>query len=425
MGADPAARDADVGRRLWVLHAVAAAVVVLGVAAQLARPLAPDLGAPASPSGLFDAAFLARAASFRQPLYIAAVAALLVRVLVALAAACTGAGRRLTSRVVDRIGAHRPARSASAVVVCIVVLTDVVLLPLKFWAGYVHRGAYGLHSQSVGGWLRDWAVYHVPVWLGVGVLVLLGYTVVRRLPRTWAPIAGVGGALLSAAVTFAAPLVLEPLSNRFSPLPQGPVRTAVEGVLAASGEDIGAILVADASRRGVEQNAYVSGVGASRRLVLFDTLVEGQPPAEIAVVVAHELAHRRHADLERLVLFGGAGTVIAAYLLWFVLRARVRAGRQPTAADPYAAPVVLLVAVLLNVAAAPVQGLVSRRAEAAADLGALRYTGAPEVFERMEYALTVTNLSEPLPPRAVTLWTATHPPAMARIGMARWWAQQR
>jgi STE24 endopeptidase len=203
------------------------------------------------------------------------------------------------------------------------------------------------------------------------------------------------------------------------------VRTAVEGVLAASGEDVGAILVADASRRGVEQNAYVSGVGASRRLVLFDTLIEAQPPAEVAVVVAHELAHRRNADLERLVLFGGAGTVIAAYVVWWVLRARVRAGRQAVQSDPYAAPIVLLVALLLNVVAGPVQGFVSRRAEAAADLGALEYTGAPEVFERMEHALTVTNLSEPLPPTAVTLWTASHPAPMARIGMARWWEQQR
>jgi STE24 endopeptidase len=406
------------------LHAAAALVVVLGVAAQLIRPLAPDLGPPPPPADLFDAAFLARAAAFRQPLYVAAVVALLIRVAIAVGAACTGPGRRATARVVDRIGRQRPARAACAVVLAIVVTTDLVLLPLVFWAGFVHRGDYGLHTQSGAGWLRDWAVYQVPVWLGLAALVLLGVTLVRRLPNSWAPVGGLCGAVLAAVVTFASPLILEPLSNQFTPLEPGPVRTQVEAVLAAAGEDVGAILVADASRRGVEQNAYVSGVGASKRLVLFDTLVQAQPPAEIGVVVAHELAHRRHADLERFVALTGAAMVTAAYVLRSVLRRRILAGRQDSAADPYAAPVVLLVALLLNLLAGPVESFVSRRAEAAADLGALEYTGAPDVFERMERALTVTNLSEPQPPRAVELWTMTHPSTMARVGMARWWERR-
>ncbi len=84
----------------------------------------------------------------------------------------------------------------------------------------------------------------------------------------------------------------------------------------------------------------------------------------------------------------------------------------------------LLVALLLNVVGGPLQSLVSRRAEAAADLGALELSERPDVFVDMQIALATANLTEPAPPRWVTLWRGSHPPPMARIGMARWWERQ-
>ena len=408
----------------WLVHGVAAAAVAAGVGAQILRPVAPNLGSVPDPSGVFDAAFLARAAAYQRPLYLALTAALLLRLAVAVLLAATPWGRHLVDRIVDRVGDHRPARAAAVVITLAVIATDLVILPLSFWAGFVHDGRFGLRSQGLGGWAYDWAVLHVPVWLGVAVTVLVGYWIVRRAPRLWAPLAGLGAGLAMGVVTFVSPVVLEPLSYRFEPLGEGPVRDEVERVLAAGDERVAAILVADASRRSPRQNAYISGFGASERVVLFDTLVEQRPPAEVGMVLAHELAHKQNADVTRFVLLSISAGVAAAYVLAAVVGRRTAAGRQRGQADPRAAAVVLLVVVLLNIVAAPVQSLISRRAEAAADLGSLELTDAAAVFVRMQRGLAEANLAEPRPPAVMTWWRGSHPPAMARLAMARWWEER-
>jgi STE24 endopeptidase len=405
-------------------HLLAAAVVITGVAAQLFRPLAPDLGPAPPPDGTFDAVFLARAARYREPLYLVMAAAVVLRLGFAAAIAFTAPGRALVARLVRRVGEQRPARAAAVVVLVVVVATDLLVLPLAFWAGFVHDGAFGLRTQGLAGWAYDWLVFHVPVWLGVGVLALAGYALARRRPRDWPAIAGITAGVLGVVVAFASPLVLEPLSFQFTPLPEGPVRAEVERILAAAGEQIDTIVVADASRRSVRQNAYVSGLGTSRRVVLYDTLVDGRPADEVGIVMAHELAHHRNRDLPRKMLLAGAGTVIAAYAVWALVNRRTRRGAQRGAADPYAAAVVLFVVLALNVASIPLQSAISRRAEAAADLGSLEFTDAPEAFARMHAGLARANLAQPRPPRAVTLWSGSHPTVMARIGMARWWEQR-
>ena len=411
-------------RRRRVAHLLAGAVVLIGVGVHVARPLAPDLGPAPSPTGVFDPAFLQRAAQYRQPLYVAMVVALALRLGIAAAAAFTPPGRAAVTWIVNRVGDQRPARAAAAVVLTVVAATDLLLLPLVFWAGFVHDGTFGLRTQGLAGWSYDWLVLHAPVWLGVTVLTLAGYTLARRLPRDWPAVAGVAAGVLGILVTFASPVILEPLSFRFSPLPEGPVRAEVERVLAAAGERIDTIVVADASRRSTRQNAYVSGLGASRRVVLYDTLITERPVDEVGIVLAHELAHRHNQDVARFNLLAAAGAVIAAYVVWLVVSRRTTRGRQRMPADPRAAAVVLLIVLVLNVASIPVQSLVSRRAEAAADLRSLAYTDAPEVFRRMQDGLARANLAEPLPPRVVILWNGSHPSVMARIGMAGWWEQR-
>jgi STE24 endopeptidase len=398
-------------------------VVAAGVGAQLVRPLAPDLGPPPDAGRFFDAAYLRLVESYRRPIYAALLAALLVRIAVAALVALTPVGRRLTARVVATVGAARPARAAAAVVVGVVALTDVVLLPLAFWLGYVHEGRYGFRTQGLGGWARDWLVTAVPAWLAVGVLALAGYALARRLPRAWPAVAGLAAGAASVVVVFAAPLVLEPLQFRLTPLPAGPVRGAVEAVLDRAGVDVDALLVADASRRSTKQNAYVSGLGATRRVVLYDTLLAERAPDEVGVVLAHELGHRVHGDLARTALLGAAGSVAAGAVLAAVVRRRAARGRQDGQVDPRAAAVVVLVALLLNTAALPVQAFVSRRAEAAADLAALRFTRDPQTYLELTANLARANLGDPAPPGwAYVLWFS-HPTTTARLELGVRWPQ--
>lgn len=402
-------------------HLVAAGVVVVGVAVQVVRPLAPDLGPPPPPGQWFDTTHLEQVAAYREPLYAAGLAGLTLRLATPCLVAFTSAGRRVTDRIVATVGEHRPARAAAAVVLAVVVATDLVLLPLVVWASFVHDGRFGFRTQGLAGWAYDWVVATVPAWLVVAVLAVGAYALAGRMPRAWPPVAGLAAFALTALLVYAAPLVLEPLVFDTEPVPAGPVRAEVERVLDRAGEDIDRIVVADASRRTTKRNAYVSGLGTSRRVVLYDTLVDNQPADEVGVVMAHEIGHDQHADLARGTLFAGAGVVALVFVLAWVARRRTDAGRQRAVTDPRAAAVLLAIVVLVNALSVPLQNAASRRAEAAADLAALRITGDAATYLRMTEQLARANLTDPLPPRwARHLWS-THPPTTARLEMGRRW----
>lgn len=413
------------GRRSWAAaaHLAAAAVVVAGVMVQVVRPLAPDLGPAPPATQWFSATHLARVDAYRQPLYALALVAVLLRLAVPCSAAFTALGRRLTDRVVQRVGEDRPARAAAAVVLTVVVATDLVVLPLTFWAGYVHEGEFGFRTQGLAGWGYDWLVAKGSAWLVVVVLVLGGYALARRLGEAWAPVAGLAAAGLTVVLVFGAPLVLQPLVLDTEPVPPGPLRTEVERVLEGSGEHVERIVSGDASRRTTKRNASIAGLGATRQVVLYDTLTVNHTPEEVGVVLAHELGHARHSDLLRGTLAGAAGVVTLAYLLSGLLRRRAQAGRQRGFTDPRAAPVALAIVVLASAVSVPVQNAASRRAEAAADLAALEITGAPETYLELTSGLARANLSDPAPPRWVLHLWSTHPPPPARLEMGRQWAQ--
>jgi STE24 endopeptidase len=404
---------------LWVALAV---VVAAGVLAQLIRPVAPPMTDVPDASRWFDAEHLARVAAYWDPIYRAGLLSLLARVAIPCAIALTPWGRRAIAAVARGVGAHRPGRAAAAVAVGMLVVTDVALSPLAFWAGYLHEDAFGFRVQGFGGWARDWLVARAPTWVAVAALVLLGVALARRLPRVWPLVGGLAAALLTAALVFASPFVLEPLRFSTTPLGAGPLREEVTGLVERSGLRADTVLVADASRRTIRHNAYISGLGRSRRVVLYDTLIADRPTDEVAMVVAHELGHERNADLLRGTLTGGAGAALLVVVVGAVLRWRVRTGRQRTVVDPMGvAVVVAVVVVALNAVSMPVQSGLSRRAEAAADLAALDLTGDPETFVTMNRELSRRNLSDPQPPRWAQLLWSSHPSTAERLTMGERW----
>jgi len=172
--------------------------------------------------------------------------------------------------------------------------------------------------------------------------------------------------------------------------------------------------VADASRRTTAANAYVAGIGPTRRVVLYDTLLDGRfDRGEILSVSAHELAHvgRRH-------LWKGAAWfgLLAIPGVWLLARVTERRGGLR---DPALVPLGLLVVLVLYLATLPLQNAVSRRYEAEADWLALTATGDPGAAIGLDRKLALSALADPDPPGWVTVWISTHPSVTERIGMAR------
>jgi STE24 endopeptidase len=185
------------------------------------------------------------------------------------------------------------------------------------------------------------------------------------------------------------------------------------------------VLVADASRRTRAVNAYVSGFGPTRRIVVYDTLLREAPEAEIRAVVAHELSHAKENDVLTGTLIGALGSaaaVIGLYLLgWWTPLLR-RAGVD-SIADPRAVALLVAIGALVGVLAGPAQALVSRKIEARSDAHALRLTGDPAAFEAMMSRLALVNLADVDPNRFEYLLFSSHPSVVARLAMARAWAR--
>ncbi len=183
------------------------------------------------------------------------------------------------------------------------------------------------------------------------------------------------------------------------------------------------VLVSDASRRTTGLNAYVSGFGSTRRVVLYDTVLDQLPDAEIESIVAHELGHVAADDVHTGTLMGalGAGAAVAALgwlLSWTPLLRR--AGAE-SAGDPRVVPLVLLLVAVGSLGATPVQNLVSRHVEARADLRALDLTGDAPAFIAMQLRLAVANLSDPDPPAVWQWFFGSHPTGPQRVAFARDW----
>jgi STE24 endopeptidase len=310
-----------------------------------------------------------------------------------------------------------------AFVAFVVGITTLARLPLAFWRSYVHEKEWDLSTQTVSGWLADAAkasaVGLVFTWISIGGLIALA----RAFPTWWPLVAAVGSAAFVLVAGFVAPVLLEPLFNRFEPLADAELADALRSLALKAGTPVRDVLVADASRRTKKSNAYVSGFGATRRVVLFDTLLERSDARAVKLVIAHELGHRRERHVAKGTALGMLGAVGAVLAMWALLQsADVRAAVGVSGAgDPRVAPFLMLVGLALELAALPLVTALSRRWERVADKFSLEVTRDPKAFESAFRELATANLSDLQPPRALYVLTFTHPTPVERIAAARRW----
>jgi Zn-dependent protease with chaperone function len=175
-----------------------------------------------------------------------------------------------------------------------------------------------------------------------------------------------------------------------------------------AGVPIREVLVADASRRTVKTNAYVSGLGPTRRAVVWDTLLRAADKRELKLVVAHELAHRRERHILKGSLLAMAGAAVAVLLLWATL------GTPQPSDFPYAA----LLLLGFELVGLPFAAALSRRWERTADRHSLQLTNDREAFIRTHLALARNNIADLDPPRLAYLALFSHPTPRERIALA-------
>jgi STE24 endopeptidase len=385
---------------------------------------------PADPLAAFTEDEVRACVDFAKPRQRWGLAAYGTDLLVLAALALTGPGRAVVAAAAGLAGGWAPGRVVLAIV-AVQAVRAAAGLPYSLRAFGQDRRA-GLATQRLGGFLRDWAkaraVGLVLVVLALGALVLGA----RWQPPGWPLVAAAAAVLLVLALTVAGPVLIEPLFNRFRPLDPGPLRARLLELATAMEVPVRDVLVSDASRRTTRVNAYVSGLGRTRRVVVYDTLLAGTSadPAgaadEVALVAAHELAHVRHRD----VLLGtvGSAALAAVSVLAVVALLDLEAVRRLFAVtglgDPLVAPGLLLLGMLGGLLAAPLASAISRWAEARADWVALEVTRDPATAVAVERRLALENRADLRPNRLLLAMFASHPPTMARIAQAWLWAER-
>jgi STE24 endopeptidase len=309
---------------------------------------------------------------------------------------------------------ERPVAGGAAVAAGLGLALSASTLPLRA-AARCRRIAVGLDTQSWRGWGADLAKASL---IQTGFAAAAGGGVVagtRRYPRRWwlpaaAASVGLGGVLAALA-----PVVLDPIFNDFTRLPEGETRSDVLALAEGAGVSVGEVYSVDASRRTTAANAYVTGLGPTKRVVLFDTMLDRYSRDEVRLVVAHELGHVRHRDVPRNVAYAA---VLAPVVVWAVQRLSwVLSAERGT---PGALPALALAAAIVVAPLGPISSALSRAVERRADQFSLELagSGAADAFISFERGIALQNVADLEPPRLLTRLMASHPPTLERIGAA-------
>jgi STE24 endopeptidase len=341
------------------------------------------------------------------------------------------------------------------------VAAELLVLPVRL-ARLENARAWGMTDRSLGSWLRDYVV-SLGVTAVIGAVLLVGlYALIRWLPRGWWAVGAGATVLLGFFFAFILPEVINPLFNTFTPLRDPYLQRRVRALAARAGVPVETVLVMDASRQGKHTNAYFTGFGSTRRIVLYDTMLRplhtpspeaaagvigqlgspggmGAPSAAAAVVaqrqaaadeiesiLAHEIGHWQHDHILKGISLGGLGAFAGLFLVSVVLRWAVH--RAPFALrgpwDPAGLPLLLLLGVVGAWVAMPVENLVSRHFERQADAAALELADHPQAFIAGEKRMARDNISN-VAPSPLSVWLfASHPTVVERIQMAEEWRRK-
>jgi STE24 endopeptidase len=302
------------------------------------------------------------------------------------------------------------------------VVIAAITLPLAFYAGYELPRAFDLGRQSRAAWAIDWLK-------GLALSAILGSAVggvflwmVVGLGTNWWWTFGLFVSVVGVGLVFLTPYVLVPLFFKMQPLADSATVERIHALVNRAGTPVKDVCSLDFSRRTAEANAAVIGLGRSRRVVIADTLLSEFTPDEVDAVVAHELGHHVHRDVQRLLL----GNAVLIWVGLFV------AGRFDSVALPVLSlpslayvpgyPTVFFVVELFFLLVSPLLNWWSRRLESRADRFALQLTDDPAAFAAAMRRIGCQNLVELCPPRWSEVLLATHPALLRRIQLAQSWS---
>ena len=342
-------------------------------------------------------------------------------------------GLKIAPRLRARAENFSRRRLAQAFIVTapLLLLLSLLSLPLEIYAKHL-ANFYGVSVQGWGAWLADWAKGELLNVVVTAPLIWLLYVVLRRWPgRAWF-VFWLASLPLIAAVVFVMPVLVDPLFNKFTPLAQTQPQLVAEmgKVTQRGGLDIPPERMFEmaASEKTRALNAYVTGLGATKRVVVWDTTTQEMTQAQTLFVFGHEMGHYVLNHIFQGLTLGCLGSLVLFWLAFRLARWLIkRYGAQweiNGLGDWASLPLIFLISAALSFAAEPIANAFSRHLEHEADIYGLEVThglipdnqkAAAEAFQ----ILGEKSLAHPSPPAFVKFWLFSHPPIAERLKFAR------
>lgn len=305
-------------------------------------------------------------------------------------------------------------------VVAFFVLIQLLNFPSSFYFGYWREAEAGFANASLVQWLLKYGKSVVLSVLLNSIAVILMIGVVRFFPQRWSVVVPAVLGLFAAVVTLLMPVLITPLFYNQKPLEAGELRTELFKVAERAGLPIDEIYVVDESRYSKHTNAYFTGFGRFRRIVLYDNLINSHTPEEVALIFAHEAGHWRYNHVAWGLSIGTIGALMAclaifysfqsiAGVTWFGLREMASAANLPF---------FMILFLFGQLFFAPFESQISQFMERQADRAALEFTGHKKAYVDAQIRLSRDNRSDLLPSLFRVFWLYSHPPALERIKMA-------
>ena len=300
----------------------------------------------------------------------------------------------------------------------ITITTTLLSFPFDIANNILER-RYGFSTQTWKGWLFDQLKGLLVQLILLGALITLVYFIIDRFPDLWWLYAFFGSFIFLSFIQFIAPLVIIPLFMKMESFPEGELRSRIEHLAQSMGIQYKDIYLLKMAQQTTKANAMVTGFGSTIRIVLGDTLVKNFRPDEIEIVMAHEIAHQKHKDVYRSIVFLGLILLLVFFLIdlgfqwviaWFDYN-----GKSDLRTMFYFAFALEFWTTLLL----PIQNFFSRTREKAADIAAINQIPDMEVYESAFTRLALQNLAYLNPSRIEVLFYYSHPPIRERIRYAK------
>jgi STE24 endopeptidase len=295
-------------------------------------------------------------------------------------------------------------------------------LPFSFYIGFVRQHAYGLSNQTLEKWLTDWMKGVLVSGIGLATVLWIPYLLLRKSPRRWWLYAGLATIPVTTVLFIVSPILIDPLFNEFGPLRDQALEQRILALARRAGIPESRVFEVNKSIDTKRVNAYVTGVGRTKRIVLWDTLLDKLESDQVAFVVAHEMGHFVLRHVLALIALAAVLALTSLYLIHRVAGRLIRRfGHRfgfSQLSDPASLPLLILLATAVSLITTPLVLAFTRHQEHEADRFALELTrdnrGAATAFVRLQEE----NLAVPRPGMLFMLWRGSHPALGERVDFA-------